>query len=199
MNLSNNDTTLLEWRFSAMDDPALRKIITYIPLSAVPFHISHIVMIILQQELHQNAYAFVLNLAMSDLCHTGSMILLKNLPGYFRYVKIGNVFSYIASILFTLAITVDRYMKIEYVLRYEDIVTKKRVGKWIVCIWLFSLLSSSSSLCYTQYSCYSDSVPSVWFFLSLQQCGSNTCAINTCRRFVNVIYTLECMVKYTVY
>ena len=51
-------------------------------------------------------------------------------------------FTYVTSVLSTLGISLDRYISVEYSLRYHSIVTYSRVVKTIIAIWTFSVVFS---------------------------------------------------------
>ena len=53
---------------------------------------------------------------------------------------------YNASVLFTLAITFDRYLKVEYGLQYHNVFTKKRLVILIVAAWTIAFLTPLTSL-----------------------------------------------------
>lgn len=59
------------------------------------------------------------------------------------------VFISVSTVLHILDMTVDRYICIIYALRYQSWVTKRRGGKLIALIWLFSMLVALIQLAWT--------------------------------------------------
>ena len=95
------------------------------------------------------------SLAVSDLC-TGAIsiplllscnILIKT--GFCVADLVVIVFISVSTVLHILAMTVDRYICIIYALRYQSWVTKRRGGKLIALIWLFSMLVALIQLAWT--------------------------------------------------
>ncbi|XP_001518840.2 melanocortin receptor 5 [Ornithorhynchus anatinus] len=109
--------------------------------------------IVKNKNLHSPMYFFVCSLAVADMLVSVSnawetvaiyLISNKHLVVDDALVRhIDNVFdsmiciSVVASMCSLLAIAVDRYITIFYALRYHNIVTVKRTGVIIACIWTF--------------------------------------------------------------
>ncbi|XP_069587096.1 melanocortin receptor 5 [Ranitomeya imitator] len=109
--------------------------------------------IIKNKNLHSPMYFFVCSLAVADMLVSVSnawetitinLINNRHLVMEDAFVRhIDNVFdsliciSVVASMCSLLAIAVDRYITIFYALRYHNIMTVKRAGAIIACIWTF--------------------------------------------------------------
>lgn len=109
--------------------------------------------IVKNKNLHSPMYFFVCSLAVADMLvsvsnawETITIYLLNNKHLIIEDVfvrHIDNVFdsmiciSVVASMCSLLAIAVDRYITIFYALRYHNIMTVKRSGLIIACIWTF--------------------------------------------------------------
>ncbi|XP_029446783.1 melanocortin receptor 5 [Rhinatrema bivittatum] len=109
--------------------------------------------IIKNKNLHSPMYFFVCSLAVADMLvsvsnawETITIYLINNrhLIMEETFVRhIDNVFdsliciSVVASMCSLLAIAVDRYVTIFYALRYHNIMTMRRAGVIIACIWTF--------------------------------------------------------------
>lgn len=115
--------------------------ISFVNLVAMPLHVSHIGVIISRYELHQNVYEIMLNLSLSDLLFAFGSFVFDNLSLSQEPIvwKIGATL-YILSVLFTFGMTLDRYVKVEYGLRYETIATKTRVRFLIMLVWIGSFI-----------------------------------------------------------
>ena len=87
-----------------------------------PFHISNIISIVTNQRLHQKVYLLLLNLTVSDILTIMCFFLLAAGVSPSIYMPIVRNF-YTTSILFTCAMTLDRYLKVKYPLRYFTIFT----------------------------------------------------------------------------
>lgn len=109
--------------------------------------------IVKNKNLHSPMYFFVCSLAVADMLVSVSnaweaitIYLINNghivmEDAFVRHID--NVFdsmiciSVVASMCSLLAIAVDRYITIFYALRYHNIMTVKRSGLIIACIWTF--------------------------------------------------------------
>lgn len=109
--------------------------------------------IVKNKNLHSPMYFFVCSLAVADMLvsmsnawETITIYLINNkhvviADAFVRHID--NVFdsmiciSVVASMCSLLAIAVDRYVTIFYALRYHHIMTVKRSGLVIACIWTF--------------------------------------------------------------
>ena len=112
----------------------------YVSLSVIPLHLSHILLVLSKRKLHQNVYYILVNLSISDMI-LATIVMLGNL---FQNDKLlastaAGAF-YTSSVIFTLAMTLDRYIKVEYGLRYHTLVTKKRLALVLALVWGFSIL-----------------------------------------------------------
>ena len=142
-NLSNDNSSGYTTDLTQLADPFsynpvhLQQVM-YLLFLVIPLHISHIVSILLKRSLRQNIYYILLNLCLSDLLLIITILLRVELEG----IVLSTAYSitYAASILFTLAITMDRYMKVQYALRYQDICRPSRLFVALIFIWGFSLL-----------------------------------------------------------
>lgn len=109
--------------------------------------------VVKNKNLHSPMYFFVCSLAVADMLvsvsnawETITIYLINNKHLVIEDVfvrHIDNVFdsliciSVVASMCSLLAIAVDRYVTIFYALRYHNIMTVKRAGLIIACIWTF--------------------------------------------------------------
>ncbi|KAG8442241.1 hypothetical protein GDO86_011149 [Hymenochirus boettgeri] len=109
--------------------------------------------IVKNKNLHSPMYFFVCSLAVADMLVSVSnawetiainLINNRHLIMEETFVRhIDNIFdsmiciSVVASMCSLLAIAVDRYVTIFYALRYHNIMTMKRAGVIIACIWTF--------------------------------------------------------------
>ena len=110
-------------------------------LLTLPLHIFHIILIIKKRNLHQNVYYILLNLSLSDSC----LAIMRGLPlskkASSPSILKGLAMSfYVHSILLTLAINLDRYMKVKYGLRYHQMVTKKKLCALLLLLSITSII-----------------------------------------------------------
>ena len=118
-----------------------------IPLITTPLYICHIVTILMKKKLHQNVYYILINLIFSDMLFNFFIIRGSSVEvswAYFQGFEPVRVFS-VSSVLFTLCVTLDRYIKVEYCLRYHAIATKRRLVYLIAFVWVFSITFSFAS------------------------------------------------------
>ena len=108
-----------------------------INLAVMPFHISNILLIILKRNLHKNVFILLANLSVSDLLLQVFLSIIKS--HFSKSVHIALSVFHTASILFTLAINLDRYLKVKYGLRYYEIVRTVRLVKAIAITWTFAV------------------------------------------------------------
>ena len=118
----------------------------------VILHICNIVVIVIRKRLHNAGNWFIVSLSLSDLLLAVLLLNLCNgVPIFsqsyvnkcFRvngYKKALTGFSYTVSIMSTLGISLDKYISVEYCLRYHTIVTQKRVQVSILSIWVSTAL-----------------------------------------------------------
>ena len=107
-------------------------------------HICNVVMVTTRRRLRRSGNWFLVSLSLSDLLFV-VMAMLKcisslNCIDNNGYLTCISRFSYTVSIMSTLGISVDRYVYVEYSLRYHSIVTKKRVLVSIALIWASSAI-----------------------------------------------------------
>ena len=119
-----------------------------LPALIVPlaFHFLNISVILGKKKLHKPEYWFLLNLSLSDslqmlatfyrACDNGTW----ECDTYSPYVLFIKACFYIVSVLSTFGISVDRYISVEYSLRYHTIVTGCQVVKSIALIWITSII-----------------------------------------------------------
>ena len=67
---------------------------------------------------------------------------MRDSPVAATSAPMSGLFCYNASLLFTLAICVDRYMKVEHGLRYHMLATNRRLILAMAAVWFISLTSS---------------------------------------------------------
>ena len=122
--------------------------------SIILLHFSNNVLILRNKSLHKTIYYLLVNLSVSDimLCVT---VFLTNLNLHHNiYLEISYATCYTASVISTVAITVDRYVAVVHCLHYRDIATKRRMLVAIVLIWTLSLLLSVLPSIITQDHAY---------------------------------------------
>ena len=120
---------------------------SFLLISSIPIHLLNILSVLLTRNLRkQKAYVIFLNLSFSDL-FAAIFAALRNL--YFASMSIAGpalvfVFMsrcfYFGSVLFTCCITLDRYIKVRYCLRYHGIATQKKIIQLIVASWTCSFI-----------------------------------------------------------
>ena len=135
MNISTHDAT---WRNSGSKPQFF--IPPPVALITLPLHIFHIILIIKKRKLHQNVYYILLNLSLSDSC----LAIMRGLPlskkASSPSILKGLAMSfYVHSILLTLAINLDRYMKVKYGLRYHQMATKKKLCALLMLLSISSI------------------------------------------------------------
>ena len=100
----------------------------------LPLHASHVVIIIMQHKFHRNVYIILANLSVSD-----SLLAIVLAAGTLTWTReVNNVVGvfYITSVFLTLAMTLDRYLKVQHGLRYHQLATKKRMVVALVVLWV---------------------------------------------------------------
>ena len=96
------------------------QIMYYTSVSVIPLHISHIFLVTLKRKLHTNGYFILIQLCISDILLILSVLLAMHLNAH--WIPSGAIGAfYTTSALFTLAINLDRYLKIKYGIRYNQI------------------------------------------------------------------------------
>lgn len=114
--------------------------IVHLSLLAVPLHISHIVMVIMKKNLHNNLYAILVNLSISDLLYVAGVnvsvfLQVKRRVGFTIVMTF-----YLSSVLFTIAMALDRYIKVKYGLHYYRVMTNKRKIMGLIAIWICPII-----------------------------------------------------------
>lgn len=106
-------------------------------LLTLPLHILHIILIIKKRNLHQNVYYILLNLSLSDSC----LAISRALPFLMKSssLKVIATIFYVHSILLTLSINLDRYIKVMYGLRYKQMATKKKLCALLLLLSITSI------------------------------------------------------------
>ena len=85
--------------------------LSFIPMVVVPIHCFHIALVLLKSKLHQTTYYLLVNLSISDSLIGIGAFATPDDKSTLVYVLATSTFFYNASILFTLAITLDRYSR----------------------------------------------------------------------------------------
>ena len=106
LNKTNNTITSAGFIYSLEYKIGL----SIITMMAVPFHISHVTLIFLKNNLHQNIYVLIANLSVSDSLLCVVVTAGTVMDGWTKYtLGIMGIF-YTASVLLTLGIALDRYV-----------------------------------------------------------------------------------------
>ena len=105
----------------------------------VSMHISNVLSITRRRDLHKASYFILINLSMSDLIMAITRVIIDVCLFRKEYVYIISDISYYSSIVSTVLISVDRYIAIQYCLRYGQIVTKQSLGISIIISWCASI------------------------------------------------------------
>ena len=104
-------------------------------------HIANIAFILRAKELHQPVYYILVHISVAEV--TYSVIAFSyvdselHIDVYVRIVFIGLI---ISSLLSHLAVSFDRWVKVKNYLRYEEIVTTKRLIQFSPLLWAISFL-----------------------------------------------------------
>ena len=130
----------------------------FLTCTAIMLNIVTIYAIRKSSSLPKNLKTLLLNLALSDVgvglfvqpLYTSLLInwLQQNDPSCYTYVafmNIGFLFS-TASFLGVVVVSVDRFFTVHLHLRYQELVTHKRVVAVVISIWLFSVIISLLTL-----------------------------------------------------
>ena len=102
-------------------------------------HISNVLCIIRKRDLRKASYFILINLSMSDLIMVITRVIIDVFLFSKEYFCIISDISYYSSIFSTVLISVDRYIAIQYCLRYGQIVTKRNIGISIIISWCASI------------------------------------------------------------
>ena len=119
-----------------------KEISSMVALLIIPCNLSNIMVLIMKGMIHKNIHILIANLSVGDslLCITLAVSTLLQ-AGKRSALPMAGLF-YAASVFTSLAITMDRYLKVRYGLRYHQIVTKKRVAIFVVLLWTLSVVVS---------------------------------------------------------
>ncbi|XP_022802963.1 adenosine receptor A3-like [Stylophora pistillata] len=131
---------------------------SFLSCTAILLNIATIHGIRKTSSLSNTLKIFLLSLAVSDVC-VGLVVqpffisivvrvLQRNIPGcttYRAFDVISHVFSG-ASFFGVIALSVDRFLALHLHLRYQELVTHKRVVAVVISIWLFSFFIAFSIL-----------------------------------------------------
>ena len=144
-------------RSTYISNCVLNNFLTY---TAVMLNIATIYAIHKSSSLPKTLKTFLLSLAVSDVgvglvvqpFYTSLLInwLQQNDSSCFTYMIfqiLGNLFS-IASFLGVVAVSVDRFLAVHLHLRYQELVTHKRVVAVVISVWVLSAIVSLLILCY---------------------------------------------------
>ena len=123
------------------DNPLKATFMVYIPFIVLPLHISNITTILVHHKFHQNVYFLLLNLSVSDAMCILFVLLIPAGVSPTIYMAIFRAFL-ASSILFTCTITLDRYIKVKYPLRYLSIATRPRLIMLVFFVWCFTVCVS---------------------------------------------------------
>ena len=136
-NDSGNDIT--DTAISELTEQ-LKNVYSPFLLLVAPPHLCNIILIVTQKTSHQNVYIILANLCVSDLLLSIQGALMHLLGTWsVLAINITGVL-YLASTLLTLAISVERYVKVKYGLRYYQLLTKKRLIVFLIVLWGSSLV-----------------------------------------------------------
>ena len=108
----------------------------------ISMHISNVLFIIRKRDLHKASYFILINLSMSDLTMAITRVIIHVIQVFLmrmEYFVIISDICYYSSIFSTVLISVDRYIAIQYCLRYRKIVTKQNLGISIIISWCTSI------------------------------------------------------------
>ena len=108
----------------------------------VSMHISNVLYIIRKRNLHKARYFILINLSMSDLTMVITRVIIHTIQVFLiskEYFYIFSDICYYSSVFSTVLISVDRYIAIQYCLRYGQIVTKQTLGISIIISWCASI------------------------------------------------------------
>ena len=144
MNLSTNQPPFQKDPIQLGHDIELIKNTFY--FSPCILHLCNIIVILTKKLLRKHSNLFLINLSVSDIL----LILLVYIfessePGEHVVDNISACFiglTYIVSVLSTLAISMDKYISVQFSLRYHNILTRGRVVRSIAAIWVFSAIYS---------------------------------------------------------
>ena len=114
----------------------MKEYVVVLPLLIVALHISNISLIVTSRKLHKPKYVFLGNLSAGT-----AILLLLVVPKLFmdaesNYLDVLFKICATSSYLTTAAITMEKYIAVQYCLRYYAIVTWRRIKYSVVIIWV---------------------------------------------------------------
>lgn len=137
---------------------------SFLSISAITFNCVTINALRKTSSLSETLKTLLLNLAVSDLAvgllaqPLNIVLMLKWLqmnatsgptcPTYTAFIFIGILFS-AASFFGVMALSVDRFLAIHFHLRYNELVTYKRVVSMVISLWAFSAILSSFTISFS--------------------------------------------------
>ena len=137
---------------------------SFLSITAIIFNCVTIKAVTTTSSLPKTLRTLLLSLAVSDLAvgllaqPLNIVLLFKWLqmnatngptcPTYTTFIFIGILFS-AASFFGVMALSVDRFLAIHFHLRYEELVTHKRVVSTVISLWVFSAILSSFTVSFS--------------------------------------------------
>ena len=137
---------------------------SFLSITAIIFNCVTIKAVTTTSSLPKTLRTLLLSLAVSDLAvgllaqPLNIVLLFKWLqmnatngptcPTYTAFIFIGILFS-AASFFGVMALSVDRFLAIQFHLRYEELVTHKRVVSTVISLWVFSAILSSFTVSFS--------------------------------------------------
>ena len=112
----------------------------------VSMHISNVLFIIRKRDLHKANYYILISLSMSDLIMVIITVFIHAIKVFLinkEYLYIISDICYTSSVFSPVLISVDRYIAVQYCLRYGQIVTKQSLGISIIISWCASIFLKS--------------------------------------------------------
>lgn len=124
---------------------------SFLSITAIIFNCVTIKAVTTTSSLPKTLRTLLLSLAVSDLAVGLLAQPLTNgptCPTYTTFIFIGILFS-AASFFGVMALSVDRFLAIHFHLRYEELVTHKRVVSTVISLWVFSAILSSFTVSFS--------------------------------------------------
>ena len=106
-------------------------------------HIFNNVIIFLKRKLHRPEHYILTHLSFCDLLMLLLLSAKLNSSSANEVLQHGISICYTASVLTTLAMTVNKFISVEYCLRYHDIVTTRRLFVSFFCVWISSCVAAA--------------------------------------------------------
>ena len=105
-------------------------------------HISNVI-IFLKRKLHRPEHYLLTHLSFCDLLMLLLFSARLNSSSANEVLHQGTSICYTASVLTTSAMTVNKFISVEYCLRYHDIVTTRRLFVSFFCVWISSCVAAA--------------------------------------------------------